>query len=62
MDGLSKTLILLEQFTSTKNYGEQGVREDLTRDTPVMVVAQDGLELIVEKAKNEDIQYQEVQK
>ncbi|MEM9951359.1 MAG: NfeD family protein [Chloroflexota bacterium] len=28
--------------------------EDLTKDTPIMVVGQDGLELIVEKAKNED--------
>lgn len=28
--------------------------EDLTKDTPVIVVAQDGLELIVEKSKRED--------
>lgn len=36
--------------------------EDLTKDTPVTVVAQEGLELIVEKAKNEDMaQYQATQ-
>jgi membrane-bound ClpP family serine protease len=29
--------------------------EHLTKDTPVMVIAQEGLELIVEKTKNEDI-------
>ena len=33
--------------------------ESLDKDTPIMVVAQDGLELIVEKAKNEDVPYYE---
>lgn len=37
--------------------------EYLTRDTPVVVVGQEGLELIVEKSKNQDIpQYDEAQK
>lgn len=33
--------------------------ENLDKDTPIMVVGQDGLELIVEKAKNEDVPYYE---
>lgn len=33
--------------------------ENLHKDTPIMVVGQDGLELIVEKAKNEDVPYYE---
>lgn len=33
--------------------------EDISADTPIMVVGQDGLELIVEKAKNEDRPYYE---
>lgn len=37
--------------------------EPLDKDTPIMVVGQDGLELIVEKAKNEDLpHYEEAQK
>ncbi len=37
--------------------------EDLSRDTSVMVVGQDGLELIVEKSKNEDVpSYHDAQK
>lgn len=36
--------------------------DDLSKDTPIMVVRQDGLELIVEKAKNEDVpDYEEAQ-
>lgn len=37
--------------------------ENLTKDTPIMVVGQNGLELTVEKAKNEDVpHYEEAQK
>lgn len=37
--------------------------EDLSRDTSVMVVGQEGLELIVEKSKNEDVpSYHDAQK
>ncbi|MGJ3237487.1 MAG: NfeD family protein [Anaerolineae bacterium] len=33
--------------------------DELLKDTPIRVIGQDGLELIVEKAKNEDIPYYE---
>lgn len=33
--------------------------DDLSKDTPIMVVGQDGLELTVEKAKNEDVPHYE---